>query len=64
MKYLKRVLKIILTLLLMLIIVGIVFLAVDVHNTAYLKINNNPGLNKTSYLITNIVSLQTNVYQR
>jgi hypothetical protein len=54
MKYLKRVIKIILALLLMLTIVAIVFLAVDAHNTAYLKIKNNPSLNKTSYLITNI----------
>lgn len=54
MKYLKRVIKIISSLLLTLAIVGIIFLAIDVHNTAYLKIKNNPGLNETSYLITNI----------
>ena len=54
MKYLKRVIKIISALLLTLTIVGLAFLAVDLHNTAYLKIKNNPSLNKTSYLITNI----------
>ncbi len=54
MKYLKRVLKIITSLVLMLTIVCLVFLAVDIHNTAYLNIKNNPSLNKNSYLITNI----------
>lgn len=54
MKLLKSVLKIITALLLTLTIVCIVFLVVDVHNTAYLKIKNNPSLNETSYLITNI----------
>lgn len=54
MKYLKRSIKIILALLLMLTFTGIVFLAVDVYDTAYLKIKNNPSLNETSYLITNI----------
>lgn len=54
MKYIKKGLKIISGLLVTLIIVGIVFLLVDVYNTAYLKIENNPSLNKSSYLITNI----------
>ncbi|HEY5688265.1 MAG TPA: amidohydrolase family protein [Yeosuana sp.] len=54
MKYLKRVIKIISALLLTLTIVVTVFVIVDLSNTAYLKIKNNPSLNKTSYLITNI----------
>ncbi|MCW5518087.1 amidohydrolase family protein [Muriicola sp. Z0-33] len=54
MKHLKNVIKIIAALLLTLTIVCIVFLVVNAHNTAYLKIKNNPGLNETSYLITNI----------
>lgn len=54
MKYLKRIIKIISALLLTLTIVVIVFLMVDVYNTAYLKIKNNPSLHETSYLITNI----------
>lgn len=54
MKLLKSVLKIITALLLTLTIVCIVFLVVDAQNTAYLKIKNNPSLNETSYLITNI----------
>ena len=54
MKYLKKAIKIISVLLLILIVVVIVFLVADVNNTSYLKIKNNPSLNKTSYLITNI----------
>ncbi len=54
MKLLKSVLKIITALLLTLTIVCIVFLVVDAHHTAYLKIKHNPSLNVTSYLITNI----------
>lgn len=51
MKNLKRVIKIISVILLMLTIAGLIFLAVDANNTAYLKIKNNASLNETSYLI-------------
>ena len=54
MKYIKRILKIILSLLLIIIITIVALLAVDVHNTSYLNIKNNPNFSKNSYLITNI----------
>lgn len=54
MKYLKRILKIILGLLLILTITLLIFLVVDAKNTSYLDIENNVNLSDNSYLITNI----------
>ncbi len=54
MKYIKIVLKIILSLLLIITITIVVLLVVDVNNTSYLNIKNNPELGENSYLITNI----------
>jgi len=54
MKHLKRLFLLISILVLTLTISCIGLFAVDSYNTSYLKIKNNPNLNQTSYLITNI----------
>jgi hypothetical protein len=54
MKYIKRILKIISVLLLTITIAILVVFALDISNTSYLDLESNPGMDRNSYLITNI----------
>jgi hypothetical protein len=52
--HIKRFLKVIFYILLTIISAILVILALDISNTSYLYLENNPGMNRNSYLITNI----------
>lgn len=54
MKLLKRIFKIISTLIGLLVITVLIILGIDSYNTSYLKIKNNNYASNDSYLITNV----------
>ena len=54
MKYLKKILKIILVLSIILVITVLTFLGIDSYNTKYLKLKNHSALQNDTYIINNV----------
>lgn len=66
MKYLKSALKVLLILVFILIIAVLIILGLDSNSTSYLKIKNQPKLQKNSYLIknTNLIPMTSDTVLR